>query len=105
MRRRKVIEAVAMVGTWLVCIAAVLLGTFAVVMPHGPGLPLYQVVAGWALFVLTVPWFWLHALLAWIFGWFTATLILYLSLAVLWTAVVSAVLNFVFALSDRRRRG
>jgi hypothetical protein len=104
-KRRRVIEAVAMIGTWLLCIAAVLLGTFAVVMPHGPDLPLYQVVAGQVLRALTAPWFWLHALLAWILGWFTATLILYLSLPVLWTVVVSAVLNFVFALSDRRRKG
>jgi hypothetical protein len=99
---RRRVTAVAMVGTWLLCNAAVLLGTFAT--PHRPGLPSYQVAAAWVLFVLRVPWFWLHALLCRIIGWTAATIFVLLFLGVLWALVVNVVLDFLFGRSDRRKR-
>ena len=100
--RRRWVIAAAMVGTWLFCTAAVLLGTFAT--PYRAGLPFYQVAAGWILLALRLPWFWLHALLAWIFGWPVATIVLLLFLGVLWALVVNVVLDFLFARSEKRKR-
>lgn len=44
-------------------------------------------------------------LLAWILGWFMATIVLLFFLGVLWALVVNVVLDLLFALSDRRRKG
>jgi len=91
-----------MVGTWLFCTAAVLLGTYMPVPQMD--VPFYRVAAAWILFALRVPWFWLHALLAWILGWFMATIALLFFLGVLWALVVNVVLDFLFARSEKRKR-
>ena len=91
-----------MVGTWLLCTVAVLLGTYKAA--PGADLPFYQVAAGWVLLVLRLPWFWLHALLCWIIGWTAATILVLLFLGVLWAAVVNVAMNFLFARSEKRKR-